>query len=132
MRALQRFGIAALAFTIVAAPFTPGRAAQYHGAIAVWLSDDGLSWGWSTNYPTQSRADRSAIAQCANSGCEVVMRFWNGACGALAMVNNSDGQAWGAAWRNSRRGAEAAALSACATNGIGGCRVVASVCTSRP
>jgi hypothetical protein len=132
MRGFQRFGVAALVFAFVATPLAQSRAAEYRGAIAVWLSDDYLAWGWAWNYPTQSRADRSALAQCGNPNCSVVLRFWNGACGALATVNNSDGQGWGAAWRNSRGGAEAEALRACASNGIGSCRISVSVCTRRP
>ncbi len=132
MRALRRFGIAALVVACAIGPFAQGWAAQYFGAIAVSLTDDNLSWGWSTNYPTQARADRSAIAQCGHQSCAVAMRFWNGACAALATVNNSDGTGWGSAWRYSRRGAEAAALSACASNGVGGCRISVSVCTARP
>lgn len=132
MRGLKRFAVAALIVMFFVAPFAPGRAAQNHGAIAVWLSDDYLSWGWAWNYPTQSAADRNAIAQCANRGCAVVTRFWNGACGALATIGNSDGLGWGSAWRNSRRSAEAAALSACASNGFGTCELSVSVCTSPP
>lgn len=132
MRGLRKFAVAALIVMFFVAPFAPSGAAQYHGSIAVWLGDDHLSWGWAWNYPTQSRADRSAIAQCDNRGCAVVLRFWNGACGALATIGNSDGLGWGAAWQNSRRGAEAAALNACAANGFGNCRISVSVCTSRP
>lgn len=130
MRGSCRVAIAALVF--VAAPFAQSRAAEYRGAIAVSLTDDNLSWGWATNYPTQSRADRNAIAQCGHQNCAVVMRFWNGACAALATVNNSNGMGWGSAWRTSRGAAEAAALRACADNGAGSCRVAVSVCTARP
>ena len=132
MRGLRSFAVAALICVVVAATVAPGWAAQYRGAIAIWLSDDYMSWGWAWNYPTQAGADRRALAQCSDPNCRVVLRFWNGACGALATVNNSDGQGWGAAWRNSRGGAESAALSACASNGIGGCRISVSVCTARP
>ena len=58
MRGFWSFAIAALVF--VAAPLAQSRAAEYRGAIAVSLTDDNLSWGWATNYPTQSRADRNA------------------------------------------------------------------------
>jgi hypothetical protein len=130
MRGLKSFGATVLMFIIL--PFAQGRAAEYHGAIAIWLGDDHMSWGWAWNYPTQSGANRNALAQCGNRDCEVVLQFWNGACGALATVGNSNGMAWGAAWRNSRSGAEAAALRACTSSGIGDCQIAVSVCTSRP
>jgi hypothetical protein len=61
----------------------PARAAEY-GAIA-WDKQIGKR-SWSSNQPTQKRADEAASGECGASGCKVIIRTGSGMCAASAIA----------------------------------------------
>ncbi|MFB2983791.1 DUF4189 domain-containing protein [Microseira sp. BLCC-F43] len=118
----KRLGIFALAL-VLAEGLTGGAAfaaLDNYGAIAT--SDSG-AWGYGYNYPTRAQAERAALEECGEAGCEIQVWFKN-ACGAVA----KDGTNLGWAWAQSREEAEANAVSEC---GTGACQVVTWACTDR-
>lgn len=86
--------------------------------------ESGSSYG-----STQDDADSTALEQCSDGGgrsCQVVYRFWHGACGALALGHNdSTGRVgWGT---GSTRGE---ALQRCTSQGVF-CKIADYRCTRR-
>jgi len=64
-------------------PHCLARAAEY-GAIA-WDKQIGKR-SWSSNQPTQKRADEAASGECGASGCKVIIRTGSGMCAASAIA----------------------------------------------
>ena len=76
------------------------------GAIA-WDRNTGR-YGVSFNQSTPRNAEDSAIGQCGDSGCRVIMKIKPGLCAAFAAT--TDGKRAGAAVRKNRKQAKTAAL----------------------
>ena len=94
---------------------TPAYAAG-GGAIA-WDRNTG-KYGASFNQSTPRNAEDSAIGECGDSGCRVIMRIRPGMCAAFAAT--ADGKKAGAAVRKNRKQAKTAALADCNKNkGVG-------------
>ena len=115
------FARLAVAATLFAALSLPARA-DYYGAIAYSTGSGAV--GYSYDYGSRYAAEARALNECGG-GCFIATWFRN-ACGALAVGPRG----WGAAWANSRSGAERAALGYCAQN-TAGCYVKRWVCTTR-
>ncbi|NJK34427.1 MAG: DUF4189 domain-containing protein [Oscillatoriales cyanobacterium SM2_2_1] len=111
-----------LAGTVVAQVMGLGLAVaqDFYGAIAT--SESG-SWGYAYDFNSRSDAEKNAIAECGETGCQVRIWFKN-ACGAVAKDDKSMG--WG--WAETRAQAETNALDGCSSRS---CRVQAWVCTTR-
>ncbi len=95
-------------------------AQDFYGAIAT--SESG-SWGYAYDFNSRSDAEKNAIAECGESGCQVRVWFKN-ACGAVAQDDKAMG--WG--WADTRAEAETNALNGCNSRS---CRVQAWICTTR-
>ena len=71
------------------------RAGDY-GATAAGINGNQVGVGYSTNYPSQDAADTKAMEECSTrtQNCQVVYRFWNGACGYITTAA-SNGTCYG-------------------------------------
>jgi hypothetical protein len=93
-----------------------------YGATAAGINGNQVGVGYSTNYPSQDAADTKAMEECSTrtQNCQVVYRFWNGACGYITTAA-SNGTCYGFG------SSPAIALSECQSRGcscnqpIGGC-----------
>ena len=88
---------------------------------AVGISDNG-SFGWSSEYSTESGAITRVRNQCP--GCNRIETFYN-TCGAIATGSSG---AWGFGWAGSRGQAEGNAVTFCANYGYG-CQTVVWACS---
>jgi hypothetical protein len=95
-----------------------------YGAIA-WDRGTG-KWGAGWNQPTPKRAEEVAVSECGAGGCKVVTKIGPARCGALASTN--DGKHIGAAGRQDRDAARAAALKNCQRDNAGECTIRNSDC----
>jgi Domain of unknown function (DUF4189) len=67
-----------------------------YGATAAGINGNQVGVGYSTNYPSQDAADTKAMEECSTrtQNCQVVYRFWNGACGYITTAA-SNGTCYG-------------------------------------
>ena len=79
MRRSTSIAVVLLAFGSLLFAALPARAAEY-GAIA-YDKQTGKR-GWSSNEPTQKRADEASSGECCASGCKVIIRAGSGMCAA--------------------------------------------------
>ena len=103
----------------------------HYGAIAV--SADTLSFSAALDYQYSDEAESEALSGCAQHAgdCLVVLRFHNGACGALATGLDSAGKtAWGTAWAFNIRSAQKTALQECQKR-VSGCKLKVAECTKK-
>lgn len=105
-KTLARLGVVGFAGTLLLGATAPAFAG--FGAIA-YDTESGRR-GWSFNFDNPRGAERKAMQECG-PGCEIILRFGNRQCGALASTENNHG--WGAAWRRSSREARDAAYENC-------------------
>ena len=99
------------------------------GALAI-DSNQGPSWGWAVDYPTQEAAERRALSECGQQ-CRVVMRF-SGECAAYAadQAKGSTVYSWANGYQTGS-GAQGRALSECQQKGGTSCIVRSWGCTRR-
>ena len=101
---------------------------ESHGAIG--YSDNTGVWGWSSEQPTRTAAERVALQFCRDQAsgaddCRILIWF-RLACGALA--RDPDGP-YGADWGNTSREAARKAIAVCEGFGGQNCEIETSVCS---
>ena len=100
-----------------------------HGALAI-DSNQGQSWGWAIDYPTQSAAAERALAECG-ADCSVVMHF-SDECAAYAADQTERSTVYGwASGYDSGAAAQSRAMAECRDNGGTSCIVRTWGCTGR-
>lgn len=118
----QDRGASTMKKTLLAALALAAAASPTHGFAwgALSVSEDGESWGWSVEHPTEVAAKRNALAECG-AGCTWVVSFRN-SCAAYAQDGNTG--AWGWSEGQTRGEAERAAIGECRSAGGGSaCRI---------
>ena len=90
--------------------------AQY-GAIA--YDQANCAWGRAWNYATPQLAAATALAECRQAGCKVVLEIGPHQCGSLASTANCRGYGWGTS--GSVATAQSIALQECVRYNAGEC-----------
>lgn len=114
-----------LCLAILAAPLSAAGQESF-GTLAVGA---GLGYGAAVDYPTQAEADTAALNECRtrDEGCEIVERFGEGMCFAIAVSEPADVLGWAVA--PDPQQARTGAHQHCIDGGGGrACRVTDSDC----
>lgn len=95
-----------------------------YGAFA--FDESTKKFGYSSNEPTQSRANQLAIKGCDSPKCKIVFPVGPRQCGALATAQKGTG--WGGAVKATHDAAELAAVEDCQKHTSGQCTIRHSEC----
>ena len=112
------------------ATFLASAAAQpaFAGYGALAYDAEGRKYGLSSNEDSQRKAEEVAKKICGGDKCKIIFPTVAKECGAIAMAQNDNDNAWGGGKHRERAKAELAALQNCQKHTKGQCKLRGAEC----